>query len=61
MNAIEVKKLNKTFNVKLKEKGFKGSIKSIFHPKYKEIKAVNNISFNKRSKIYRRQLCRWCK
>ena len=45
MNAIEVKKLNKTFNVKLKEKGLKGSIKSIFHPKYKEIKAVNNISF----------------
>lgn len=46
MNAIEVKKLNKTFRVKLKEKGLKGSIKSIFHPKYKEIKAVNNISFN---------------
>lgn len=46
MNAIEVKKLNKTFKVKLKEKGLKGSIKSIFHPKYKEVKAVNNISFN---------------
>ena len=46
MNAIEVKKLNKTFKVKLKEKGLKGIIKSIFHPKYKEIKAVNNISFN---------------
>lgn len=46
MNAIEVKKLNKTFKVKLKEKGFKGSLKSIFHPKYKEVKAVNNISFN---------------
>ena len=46
MNAIEVNKLNKTFKVKLKEKGLKGSIKSIFHPKYKEIKAVNNISFN---------------
>lgn len=46
MNAIEVNKLNKTFRVKLKEKGLKGSIKSIFHPKYKEIKAVNNISFN---------------
>ena len=46
MNAIEVKKLNKVFKVKLKEKGLKGSIKAIFHPKYKEIKAVNNISFN---------------
>ena len=46
MAIIEVKKLSKTFKVKLKEKGLKGSIKSIFHPKYKEIKAVNNISFN---------------
>jgi len=46
MNAIEVKKLNKIFKVKLKEKGLKGSLKSIFHPKYREIKAVNNISFN---------------
>ena len=45
MDAIEVKKLSKTFKVKTKEKGFKGSIKSIIHPKYREIKAVNNISF----------------
>ncbi len=46
MNVIEVKNLKKTFKVKIKEKGFKGSIKSIFKPKYKSIKAVNNISFN---------------
>ena len=39
------KKLSKTFKVKLKEKGFKGSLKSIIKPKYKEIKAVKGISF----------------
>ena len=44
-NVIEVKNLNKTFRVKLKEKGLKGSIKSIFNPKYKMVKAVKNISF----------------
>ena len=44
-NVIEVKNLNKTFRVKLKEKGLKGSIKSIFNPKYKIVKAVKNISF----------------
>ena len=45
MPIIEVKKLSKTFKVKLKEKGIKGSFKSIFKPKYKIIKAVKNISF----------------
>lgn len=45
MNIIEVKNLNKRFTVKQKEKGIKGSIKSIIKPKYKKIKAVNNISF----------------
>ena len=39
MNAIEVKDLSKTFKVKQKQKGFKGSLKSIFKPKYKEKKA----------------------
>ena len=46
MNVIEVENLNKTFKVKVKEEGLKGSLKSIVKPKYKEIKAVNNISFN---------------
>jgi len=46
MNAIEVKNLNKTFKIKLKEKGIIGSFKSMFKPKYKTIKAVKNISFN---------------
>lgn len=46
MNIIEVKNLSKSFKVKLKDKGLKGSLKSIFKPKYKTIKAVKNISFN---------------
>ena len=45
MSIIEVNKLSKTFKVKLKEKGIKGSLKSIIKPKYKEVKAVKNISF----------------
>ena len=45
MKVIEVKKLSKTFKVKLKEKGLKGSLKSIIKPKYKTVKAVKNISF----------------
>lgn len=45
MAIIEVKNLSKTFKVKLKEKGLKGSIKSIFKPRYKTVHAVNNISF----------------
>jgi len=46
MNIIEVKNLSKNFRVKEKDKGIKGSIKAIFKPKYKNKKAVNNISFN---------------
>lgn len=45
MAIIEVKKLSKSFKVKLKEKGLKGSLKSIIKPKYKEIKAVKDINF----------------
>ena len=44
MNVIEIKNLTKTFKIKLKEKGLKGSLKSIFKPKYKEVKAVKNIN-----------------
>ncbi len=43
--VIVVKKLKKKFSVKVKEEGFKGSIKSIFKPKYKTINAVKGISF----------------
>jgi ABC-2 type transport system ATP-binding protein len=45
MSVIKVKNLSKTFKVKLKEKGLKGSLKSLVKPKYKIIKAVKNISF----------------
>lgn len=46
MAIIEVKKLSKTFKVKEKEKGLKGSLKAFIKPKYKVIKAVKNISFS---------------
>ena len=46
MNAIEVKNLSKKFRIKEKEKGLKGSVKSIFKPKYKIVEAVKNINFN---------------
>ncbi len=46
MAIIEVKGLSKNFKVKIKEKGLKGSVKSIFKPKYKIVKAVRNISFD---------------
>ena len=45
MAVITVKNLSKDFKVKLKEKGLKGSLKSLIKPKYKTIKAVKNISF----------------
>ena len=45
MKIIEVKNLNKRFKIKEKEKGLKGSLKSIIKPKYKEINAVDDISF----------------
>ena len=45
MGVIEVKNLSKTFKVKLKEKGLKGSLKSIFKPKYKIVEAVKDVSF----------------
>jgi len=44
--AIEVENLKKIFKAKHKDAGFKGSLKSIFRPNYKEVTAVNNISFN---------------
>ena len=46
MAVIKVENLSKTFKVKLKEKGLKGSLKSFIKPKYNIIKAVKNISFS---------------
>lgn len=45
MSIISVKNLSKSFRVKVKEEGLKGSFKAMIKPKYKEIKAVNDISF----------------
>ncbi len=48
MDAITVNRLSKTFRVKVKEKGLKGSLKAIFRPEYKSIQAVKDISFQVR-------------
>ncbi|MBD3249322.1 ATP-binding cassette domain-containing protein [Candidatus Woesearchaeota archaeon] len=45
-NAIELKGLVKDFKAKQKDKGLKGSLKAMFRPNYKEIRAVKNISFD---------------
>ena len=45
MDAIVVNGLSKTFRVKVKDQGFKGSLKSIVKPKYRTIPAVDNINF----------------
>jgi len=45
-NAIELKNLVKKFKTKQKEAGLSGSFKSLFKSKYKELTAVDNISFN---------------
>lgn len=44
--AIEVRNLIKVFDVKHKEAGFKGSLKSIFRPQVKKKVAVDKISFS---------------
>ena len=46
MAVITVENLSKNFKVKTKEKGLKGSLKSLVKPKYKIIKAVKNVSFS---------------
>ena len=46
MKAIQAEGLAKTFRVKQKEKGMKGSIRSVFHPKTEEVRAVDGVSFS---------------
>ncbi len=46
MSIIQVRDLQKTFQVKTKKAGLSGSVKAVFRPEYKEVKAVNNISFD---------------
>lgn len=43
---IQTQNLSKTFRVKEKRKGLRGSLRSIVKPSYKEIKAVEDISFH---------------
>ncbi len=45
MPVIEVKGLQKHFQVHQKEPGLAGSFKSLFHRKYNLVKAVDNVSF----------------
>ena len=46
MKAISVQNLKKTFRVKTKEKGLKGTFKSILKPTYRSVEAVKGISFD---------------
>lgn len=46
MSIIQATNLQKTFKVKTKSEGLKGSIRSMFSPEYKEVEAVKGISFN---------------
>ncbi len=45
MSVIEAEKLSKTFRVRQKEKGMRGSIQAVFHPRTKEVAAVDGVSF----------------
>ena len=45
MKSVSVKNLTKYFRVHQKEAGVAGSLKSLFHRKYYDSKAVDNISF----------------
>jgi ABC-2 type transport system ATP-binding protein len=44
--VIEIKNLVKEFKAKQKEAGLKGSLKAMFMPEYKHVKAVDRISFD---------------
>lgn len=46
MSIISVKSLKKYYQVHEKEPGLVGSIKSLFHRKYKNVKAVDGVSFD---------------
>lgn len=46
MSIIQVRDLQKTFRVKTKKAGLRGSMKAVLNPEYREIQAVNNVSFN---------------
>jgi ABC-2 type transport system ATP-binding protein len=43
---IQVKNLTKTFQIKQKQPGLLGGLADVWHPRYKTVKAVDNISFS---------------
>ena len=43
---IEINNVSKTYRIPQNEEGLKGSIKALFRPKYKYVKALNNVSLN---------------
>ena len=43
---IRVEGLSKTFQVKRKEKGMRGSLKAVFHPHMEKIRAVDDVTFS---------------
>lgn len=45
MAIIEVENLSKNFKVKIKEKGIRGSLKTLVKPNFKIVNAVSDISF----------------
>lgn len=45
MSIITAEGLNKTFQMKTKEPGFRGSLKAMVKPEYREVCAVKDISF----------------
>lgn len=46
MSFIDVDNVTKEFKIHIREKGFKNSVKSLFHRTYEVKKAVNGISFH---------------
>ena len=45
MNAIYVENLSKVYRTRIKEEGLQASFKALVKPVYKEVQAVNDISF----------------
>lgn len=45
MQAIRVEALSKTFQVRRKEKGLRGSVQAILRPRTEEVRAVREVSF----------------
>ena len=49
MSFIEVKHINKIFKVPIKSDGRFSTLKTFFNRKYNYIKAINDISFSRKS------------